>query len=287
MIGALIEIGVALTLLPFVGPQIVKGYRWAATTLTTGGANLPTDAIDLTIDGPPPPPPVIVQAPLPAAWSRWNGARPELRGSPPDTILDLHGLDTTTPEFRLGLLDLAEKIGIPVDSIACILSHESGFNPQALNPLPAVGIFQLTLGANLPGYTTKDKLLALLKESATEQLIPLGQYYERFGSKLTSANPGTMLLANFLPAFLGQGEDTILGTLPPELAIGFTPDQLAAVKAQRKLTPQENVYCWNPGMDLDKNGIISIGDVYADAARIAAGAKGRRMAVDGSLWSPT
>lgn len=294
MIGALLEIGVALTLLPFVGPQIVKGYRWVATAITTGGANVPTDTIDLVVDGPPAPPPSATQAPLPAAWSRWNGARPELRGSPADTILDLHGLETTTPEFRAAFLDVAERLGIPVDSLAVVLSHEAGFNPKAFNPLPAAGIFQLTTQANLPGYTTKADIIALLDKSATEQLVPLEAFYKRAGDKLRGDTPGQILLENFLPVYLGKPEDFVVATVPPELGSGwakiaYTADgkaQLAAVQAQRGLTAQEKYYVWNPGMDLRGVGAITVGDVYQGAANIAAGAKGKRMAIDGSIWSP-
>lgn len=238
-----------------------------------------------------------IVAALPAEWTRWNGARPELRGAPTDTILDYVGIEKTTPAFRRALLDASEKLGVPVDSLALIMSHESGFNPKAKNPLPAAGLIQITRGANLPGFDTDEKILAVLDMSPEEQIekvvIP---YYLRFGDKLKGANPGRILMANFLPGKMGGDESTMLGVCPPELLpfIG-DPRAFAAGLAKltdpkepgsRSLTFDEKVYCWNPGMDRNRDGKITISDVYEDAASVAKRAGGKRIRIDGSIWSP-
>lgn len=206
--------------------------------------------------------------PLPADWARWNGARPELRGAPANTILDYAGIEKTSPAFRAALLDTAESLGIPVDSLALIMSHESGFDPKAKNPLPAAGLIQITQGANLPGYATKEAILSVLDMSGEEQLkkivIP---YYQRFGDKLAGANPGKVLMANFLPGKMGGDESTVLGVKDDP---GFPG----------------KIYGWNPGMDHNHDGQITIGDVYADAASVAKRAGGKRIRIDGSIWSP-
>ena len=62
---------------------------------------------------------------VPPAWARYGGARPELRGAPRNTILAVKGLEKMTPAFRARLLDLCEGLGIPVDSMAAIMSSES------------------------------------------------------------------------------------------------------------------------------------------------------------------
>lgn len=287
---------------PSLADLAVRGYRylWDGAPDAADGSSDVADATDRTVDGPPPPPAPPVDTavpPLPAAWTRWNGARPELRGAPENTILALHGLDTTSPEFRAAFLDTAAQLGIPVDSIAVILSHESGFNPKALNPLPAAGIFQLTTGANLPGYTTKEEIVALADKTATEQLVPMAAFDARFGDKLKGANPGVMLLANFLPFYLGKPEDFVLATRPPEL-VGMTAGgaewktTLAGLNDPqaptfRAFTAAEKYYVWNPGMDIRRSNTITVGDVYQGAADIAASAKGKRMRVDGSIWSPS
>src|SRR5689334_12323132 len=53
---------------------------------------------------------------LPTGWERWGGARAELRGAPRNSILAVRGLAEQTPVVRATLLDVAEQLGIPVDS---------------------------------------------------------------------------------------------------------------------------------------------------------------------------
>lgn len=280
---------------PFLTRAYANAYEWAKARWFQGESPLQlapatstilVDGIEKTVahqDGPVPP--------LPADWARWNGARPEVRGAPMNTILNFHGLSTTDATFRAALLDVCDRLLIPVDSMTMVLSHESGLNPHALNPLPAAGIFQLTVGANLPGYTTKDDILALATKTATEQLVPLEAFYKRFGSSLHGANPGKLLLANFLPSFLGKPEDTVLGNIPPELNVGFIPSELVTLTKARndsgqRFTKEEQIYIWNPGMDVNRDGMITIGDVYAGAASACAAPHGVRMRIDGSLWMP-
>jgi len=206
-------------------------------------------------------------APLPPAWSRWAGARPEPRGAPRNSILQVRGLASASPGFRAGLLDLADEMGIPVDSLAVMMSSESGFRSDALNPLPAAGLIQLTVGANLPGYGSADAIHAVTKMSAEEQLERVVRpYYARMpGAR--GAHPGHLYMLNFLPARAGQPEETILGRKDAQ---GF----------------EGEVYRLNSGFDTAKKGTITIGDVYAAAAAIARGAQGRRIAADGRVLEP-
>lgn len=277
-------IEVLITSIPFF--LEVSKNAWEKYGSNQGTTVLPDGTVVLKApkaDGPIPP--------LLAGWERWHGARPELRGAPEDTILNFKGLSTTTPAFRAGFLDVCERLGIPVDSMAMVCSHESGFNPAALNPLPAAGIFQLTVGANLKGYTTSDAIRAIAKLSAVEQLPILEAYYARTGSKYKGANPGQLLLANFLPAFYGKPEDFVLANIPPELNVGFTSAQLKQVQddraaANQPFTKEEGYYIWNPGMDVNRDGMITVEDVYEGAAAVCAGPKGQRMRVDGSTFTP-
>ncbi len=230
-------------------------------------------------------------APLPADWARYHGARPEVTGAPVNTILNFKGLSTNSAEFRMGLLGVCSRLGIPVDSMTCILSHESGINPKAHNPLPAAGIFQLTTGANLPGYTTKAEIESLLTMTAVEQLTVLEAYYARTGNKYKGATPGQLLLANFLPVYYGKPEDFVIASIPPELDVGFKPAELVQLKEDRAksgqgFTKAEGYYIWNPGMDIRRVGEITVGDVYEGAAQVCAGPKGVRMRVDGSTFTP-
>jgi hypothetical protein len=205
-------------------------------------------------------------APLPPAWQRWAGARPEPRGAPANSILAVPGLASTTPALRAALLDLAEELGIPVDSLAVVISSESRFNPKALNPLPAAGLIQLTVGAHLPGYGTKEAIRAVLQLSPEEQIRQVVRpYYQRM--KAGAATPGHLYMLNFLPHRAGGPEDTVLGRRD---ATGF----------------DGAVYRENSGFDREKKGTITTADVYTAAAAIARSARGRRIAVDGSVFDP-
>jgi hypothetical protein len=205
--------------------------------------------------------------PVPAGWDRWNGARPEPRGAPANSILAVPGLSSTTPAFRAELLALAEELGIPVDSLAVVISSESRFNPKALNPLPAAGLIQLTVGARLPSYDTKEAIRGVLNLAPVEQVRQVVRpYYQRM-SAAKGANPGHLYMLNFLPHRAGQPEDTVLGRKD---AAGF----------------EGAVYRENSGFDRAKKGTITIGDVYAAAAAIAHASHGQRIAVDGSVLPP-
>ena len=54
---------------------------------------------------------------MPDTWRRWNGARPEIKGSPENTILAMPGLEKWSPMDRAALLDVARQTGLPVDSL--------------------------------------------------------------------------------------------------------------------------------------------------------------------------
>ncbi|MDI1429037.1 transglycosylase SLT domain-containing protein [Polyangium sorediatum] len=145
--------------------------------------------------------------PVPPEWARYGGARPELRGAPRNTILAVKGLEKMTPAFRARLLDLCEGLGIPVDSMAAIMSSESGFNPKALNPLPAAGLIQLTVGAHLPGFGTKEAILGVLNMSPEQQLEAIvAPLYARM-PRAKRATPGHLYMMNFLPDEAGKPED--------------------------------------------------------------------------------
>ena len=199
--------------------------------------------------------------PLPPGWERWSGARPEVRGAPQNSILAVSGLDKHSPMVRGVLLDVAEALGIPVDTLAIVIAHESGWKADA--GTTAKGLIQLTLGAKLPGYLTQSAIASIGAMSAENQLRTIAlPYFQRFGQKLKGANPGDGLLANFLPSFLGKPESTVLAS------------------------QGDAVYAANAGMAGVAGGdksAITIADVYAGATKVAQQVGGRRIAVDGRM----
>ena len=199
-------------------------------------------------------------APLPAGWERWGGARPELRGAPTNSVLAVPGLVGQPSEVIACLLDIAEELGIPVDSLATVIGHESGWDPKAKNPLGAFGLIQLTKGANLPPYTDPVTLASVATMTAADQLrtVALPYFLRQKGAK--GADVGHLAMLNFLPAFADKEESYVLAK------------------------EGENVYQANAALDRAKKGSITVGDVYESFAETARAAHGRRIAVDGTTF---
>jgi len=246
-------VGWALTRSRNLGEEAAEGVE--------GGAPLPDP---LPEQVPFPPVGTDTPGPLPPGWERWSGARPEPRGEPENSILAVPGLATATPETRAALLDVCAELGIPVDSLAVVISFESAFDTRALNPLPAAGLIQLTVDANLPGFKTKAAILSVRDMPGEEQCRRvIRPYYARIPSA-AGADPGHLYMLNFLPEKAGLPESTVLGRKD---APGF----------------EGAVYRQNSGFDRAKKGTILIADVYAAAESRARQAHGQRLAVDGSV----
>jgi hypothetical protein len=203
-------------------------------------------------------------APTSAAWTRYNGARPEPRGAPVNTLLALGGFERWSPEDLDAFFDLCDGLGIPCDSLATVIRHESHADPAALNPEPAAGLIQVTTYAKLPGFETKEKVRAIVSMTTREQLAgPVKQYYARGASVVRGMTPGEMMLFNFTPAFVGKAESTVISSRG------------------------EPIYDHNyKAFDVDGKGTITVGDVYKAAERITAEARGRRLMRDGTIVEP-
>lgn len=198
-------------------------------------------------------------AALPPGWARWGGARPELRGAPRNSILDVRGLAEQAPIVRATLLDVAEQLGIPVDSLATVIAHESGWRADAKNPLGAFGLIQLTQGAHLPGFLEPGALALVPLMPAAEQLTQIALPYFARQKGARGADIGHLAMLNFLPKYAGHSEAFVLARAG------------------------ENVYQANAALDLGKKGSITVGDVYESFAVHARRAGGRRVAVDGRI----
>lgn len=206
--------------------------------------------------------------PVPQEWQRFGGALPALRGAPANTILAVPGLAKQPPVVRAVLLDIAEQLQIPVDSLAAVISHESRWDERAKNPLGAFGLIQLTRGAKLPGFLG-DSAGRVLELDAVEQLRTVAApYFARVGAKVHGAHPGALAMVNFVPRDFGQAE-------------GFVIAAKGGKDAQ--------IYAANAGLGGAAGGSkdqITVGDVYAHIAKTCAEAKGQRVAVDGTMVAP-
>jgi hypothetical protein len=175
------------------------------------------------------------------------------------------GLGKQSPAVRAALLDIAEQLQIPVDSLATVIAHESGWNERATNPLGAYGLIQLTRGANLPGFQG-DAVARVLQLDAVQQLSAVAMpYFARAGAKVRGAHPGALAMENFVPRDFGQPEDYVIA---------------------EKDGKDAKIYEANVGLAGAAGGRkdqITVGDVYAHIAKTSAQAQGQRVAVDGTI----
>jgi hypothetical protein len=205
-------------------------------------------------------------AALPAEWSRWNGARPEVAGAPANTILAVPGLVNVPTAARQALLDVAQQLQVGVDVLAILIGHESGWQPGAIaknkqgKPI-AFGLIQLTEGGNLAGFTGA-ALAAVASMPPDQQLRKVALPYFQRVTGLAGMNPGQIMMQNFLPKYEGEAESYVLASRGD---LVFTENAGLAGLA---------------GGSADQ---ITVGDVYAAAAKSAAQAGRRRMCVDGTI----
>lgn len=271
------------------------GSTWARVTYSLKDANLQgAIAYPSTGGAGVQPPAPVVATPAPAGWA-WAPARPEPRGNPPNTILSVPGMPRLSDAARRLLLDLCEELGMPVDSLAAVMASESGLRSWVINgvqadndgralrgadgkylltkanqarvaegkpPFFAVGLIQLTLGAQLPGFTTNDRLLAVAEWPAERQIQEVVRpYYQRMGSAVRGADPGKVYMLNFLPKFANSPPDTVIG------------DRASADSFTRA------VYVQNAGFDTNGDGKVTVGDVHQAVARQVRASGGARVSV--------
>lgn len=193
---------------------------------------------------PAPPPPSPDPSPAPA------GDR---------SILAVHGLSSTTPAFRAALADMAARHGWDVDALATIMSRESGFKSAAENPLPgqtAVGLIQFTASTlTRLGWTgTRDEFAALSGEAQ----LP---YVERYFAAAFPHAPERPV--DYYLAVLGQ---------PPGLPLEHV-----------LWSAGDRTYEVNKGLDLDKNGVITVSDIANAVAQTMAAAHSVRLDTQGTV----
>ncbi len=194
-------------------------------------------------------------------------------GNASRSVIFLPHLDTLGQDFRAALFEVADKLGTTADALALVLYSESGLDPTRCNALPACGLNQLTTGAHLAGYLTKDQIRSVAQLSGADQLrrIVLPYFQQAGGSKTQGADATTLYTINFLPAFAGRAPDTVLGRQGDTTAI-----------PGGKLTYGQ-VYDANKGFDGGKKGTILISDLTASLNRAAKAAHGNRITLDGTV----
>jgi hypothetical protein len=124
-----------------------------------------------------------------------------------------------TADARRALLDLQRAVGLDpkVGGLLAVIDHESGGDPAAprqATGLPRGGLFQVTAGANVPGYTTADAVWAIRSQSAADQIRGVGRalYTRMFSHGAGNTQDAVALLRrNFLPSEADKDADYVLG----------------------------------------------------------------------------
>jgi hypothetical protein len=151
----------------------------------------------------------------------WNW--PWLRNAPGEVVAELRAI--------------AKRHAWDANALACIIQLESAGNPQAQNKqdgrVVATGLIQWTESTARNYGTT---MAAIYRMSQIEQLALAERYWET-AYKKPPTDVGDYYLGVFWPAGLGKSDETVIAK------------------------EGSNVYNWNKGLDITKDGILTIGDV--------------------------
>lgn len=175
------------------------------------------------------------------------------------TMLGIEGLEKTSPMFRAELWRIADRLKLDPSYIAAVMAHESGFNPQAVNPFSrATGLIQW-MPTTAPAFgTTVDALASM---TAEQQLTYVEKFFNLYKGRIRKDVPGDYMMAVFMPAFTGKDPSTVLFESGTK---GYEQNKNA--------------------FDRQKKGNITIADVAADVDAIVARAQKRPLVeVDTSL----
>lgn len=182
-----------------------------------------------------------------------------------------------SPEFYKKLLMVSNNVGMKPEHILQVMASESGLNPQAHNSTgDATGLIQF-MPNTLKGLGFKGTYQDFKNIPDYKQL----DYVEKLIKAITKFNGGPLKSAaqyyvgNFIPAALAipgvkeENPRTIICSRNP------TTPHIPGVSLQR----EAHFYSVNQGLDHNKDGNITYGDMQSAVARAAAG-KNYQMALN-------
>lgn len=170
------------------------------------------------------------------------------------SLPDVPGLRDAGPAFHRRFAEVADWLGIDADAIAALISHESRFNATAHNPTGgASGIMQwMPQTAKWLGTTPE----AIRQMTAVQQLDLVQKTFAPWRNKLPARD---VPMIGFGASFVGK------------------PDDHVAYKKGDK------AYEWNTVLDINKDGLMTLGEVREHVLRILNPAKTKpRIAVPSS-----
>jgi hypothetical protein len=185
------------------------------------------------------------------------------------TLMRFPGIERTSLEFRAELLRVADRLSLDANKIAAVISLESGFDPANWNDFCeaearagkrklescAIGLIQFMPDTARRLGTTS---LALSRMGDAEQLEFVEAFFRPFAGRLRT--PGDYYMAVFNPAHVGKPTTFVL------------------------YEQGSKGYEQNHGLDRDKDGRITVGDVTQSIeSRYAAGASREPLEVDETI----
>lgn len=163
--------------------------------------------------------------------------------------VDAQKVDVSTiqdPDFKAKLEKIAQKLGTTSHAMLAVMKQESGVDPSRQNPSGgAIGLIQFMPDtARRLGTSTEE----LRKMDAVQQLDYVYKYYSMTG--VGDGSVGDLYMATFMPKYVGYPDSHVLGAHGAE---GFSG----------------KVFAQNKGLDRNKDGKITVGDVKTSVQRFA------------------
>lgn len=150
------------------------------------------------------------------------------------------------PDFNKKLEKIANQLNVKSSDLIAIMKQESGVNPKAVNPYSnATGLIQFMPSTARSLGTTVEELKDM---TAVEQLDYVYKYFKMVG--VGDGSLGDLYMAVFMPKYIGASDNTVLGAAG---ASGFSG----------------KVYAQNSGLDRNRDGRITVGDVKQSVERYA------------------
>jgi len=179
--------------------------------------------------------------------------QPEIAAKYKDTLsrpnsVDAQKVDTTTiqdPDFNKKLAKVATALGTTSNALLAVMKQESGVNPHIQNSIGATGLIQFMPDTARRLGTTTDELKQM---DGVQQLDYVYKYYKMTG--VGDGSVGDLYMATFMPKYIGYPDKYVLGQ---QGAAGFSG----------------KVYAQNSGLDRDRDGTITVGDVKQSVSRFA------------------
>jgi len=188
----------------------------------------------------------------------WLG---EPQSTDPSSVAAVPGISKLSPSDLAALKRAADELRVPVDSLAAIMSIESVFDPHIVNAdSGATGLIQfIPSTAIMLGTTVQD----LRKMTFQQQLPYVVKFYKRNGCT-GLPGVGDLYLCTFCPSLRRAADSEIVARQGEP---SKSPCHSSA--------SEDTVYRQNSGLDANKDGVITAGDVRRKVEGIIDRSPGR------------